>query len=95
MNVPIRLSGRFRPHRTQLRQWLQTHRRFGIGLALLLLCIIASLDAGFQSHPLPYRLSSACRAPRAVPDSTIILNARVPRTLAGILPAWRSAPPAR
>ena len=57
---------------------------FGIGLALLLLCIIASLMLGSKAIPF-HTVWLSLQGAASGSDSTIILNARVPRTLAGIL----------
>lgn len=57
---------------------------FGIGTALLLLCIIASLMLGSKAIPF-HTVWLSLQGAASGSDSTIILNARVPRTLAGIL----------
>ncbi|RTF74201.1 Fe(3+)-siderophore ABC transporter permease, partial [Serratia marcescens] len=57
---------------------------FGIGLALLLLCIMASLMLGSKAIPF-HTVWLSLQGAASGSDSTIILNARVPRTLAGIL----------
>ncbi|HCD7746281.1 TPA: Fe(3+)-siderophore ABC transporter permease [Serratia marcescens] len=57
---------------------------FGIGLVLLLLCIMASLMLGSKAIPF-HTVWLSLQGAASGSDSTIILNARVPRTLAGIL----------
>ncbi len=53
-------------------------------MALLLLCIIASLMLGSKAIPF-HTVWLSLQGAASGSDSTIILNARVPRTLAGIL----------
>ena len=67
---------------------------FGIGTALLLLCIIASLMLGSKAIP-SIPSGSACKAPRAVPTAPSFSTPGYPARWRASWPAWRSAPPAR
>ena len=66
---------------------------FGIGTALLLLCIIASLMLGSKAIPF-HTVWLSLQGAASGSDSTIILNARVPHAGGHLGRRWRSAPPA-